>query len=216
MDCIPLSCTRTCVSVVVCGARELRPCLSYSRRRGRVDLGLFRSLEGGGGFPNTQTSGYTRKYQPAHLLGLYCPAPPPPPGPAAVLCTFADPRLRPATDAHMLSALRRDRPGDAVLMDGGMCSVSGVYGVCAQCRVGPCGTSDEHPPPPPPGAASLTVGRLSDSGLFVLRRGLRVCGRLFGGVWLCGDVGVGVCGCLGGRWPEFRLTTQHLRGGGGG
>ena len=94
----------------------------------------------------------------------------------------------------MLSALRRDHPGDAVLMDGGMCSVSGVYGVCAQC---PCGTSDE-PPPSRPGAASLTVGRLSDSGLFVLRRGLRVCGRLFGGVWLCGDVGVGVCGCGGG------------------
>ena len=39
----PLSSTSTCVLVVVCGARKLRPCLSYSRRRDRINLGLFRS-----------------------------------------------------------------------------------------------------------------------------------------------------------------------------
>ena len=34
----------TCVSVVVCVVRKLRPCLSYSRRRDRINLGLWRSL----------------------------------------------------------------------------------------------------------------------------------------------------------------------------
>jgi len=37
---------------------------------------------------------------------------------ATLMDSVRDPRLRPATDAHMLSALRRDHPGDAVLMDG--------------------------------------------------------------------------------------------------
>ena len=41
----------TCVSVVVYVARKLRPCPSYSRRRDRINLVLWRSLdkEGGGG-----------------------------------------------------------------------------------------------------------------------------------------------------------------------
>ena len=42
------------VLVVVCVARKLRPCPSYSRRRDRINLGLWRSLYKGGG-------GYTRK-----------------------------------------------------------------------------------------------------------------------------------------------------------
>ena len=39
----------TCVSVVVCVVRKLRPCLSYSRRRDCINLGLFRSLDKAGG-----------------------------------------------------------------------------------------------------------------------------------------------------------------------
>ena len=39
----------TCVSVVVYAARKLRPCLSYSRRRDRINLVLWRSLDKGGG-----------------------------------------------------------------------------------------------------------------------------------------------------------------------
>ena len=39
----------TCVSVVVYVARKLRPCLSYSRRRDRINLVLWRSLDKGGG-----------------------------------------------------------------------------------------------------------------------------------------------------------------------
>ena len=39
------------VLVVVCVARKLRPCPSYSRRRDRIDLGLWRSLyKGGAGY----------------------------------------------------------------------------------------------------------------------------------------------------------------------
>ena len=37
------------VSVVVCVARKLRPCPSYSRRRDRINLGLWRSLYKVGG-----------------------------------------------------------------------------------------------------------------------------------------------------------------------
>ena len=37
------------VLVVVCVARKLRPCPSYSRRRDRINLGLWRSLYKGGG-----------------------------------------------------------------------------------------------------------------------------------------------------------------------
>ena len=41
----------TCVSVVVYVARKLRPCPSYSGRRDRINLGLWRSLyKGGGGY----------------------------------------------------------------------------------------------------------------------------------------------------------------------
>ena len=40
----------TCVSVVACVARKLRPCPSYSRRRDRINLGLWRSLYKGGGY----------------------------------------------------------------------------------------------------------------------------------------------------------------------
>ena len=39
----------TCVSVVVCVARKLHPCPSYSRRRDRINLGLWRGLCKGGG-----------------------------------------------------------------------------------------------------------------------------------------------------------------------
>ena len=39
----------TCVSVVVCVPRKLQPCLSYSRRRDRINLGLLHSLYKGGG-----------------------------------------------------------------------------------------------------------------------------------------------------------------------
>jgi hypothetical protein len=38
----------TCVSVVVYVARKLRPCLSYSRCRDRINLVLWRSLDKGG------------------------------------------------------------------------------------------------------------------------------------------------------------------------
>ena len=49
-----LRCTHTmhsfmCLSVVVCVARKLRPCPSYSRRRDRINLVLWRSLYKGGG-----------------------------------------------------------------------------------------------------------------------------------------------------------------------
>ena len=39
----------TCVSVVVYVARKLRPCPSYSRRRDRINLVPWRSLDKGGG-----------------------------------------------------------------------------------------------------------------------------------------------------------------------
>ena len=41
----------TCVSVVVCVVRKPRPCLSYSRRRDRINSVLWRSYykRGGGG-----------------------------------------------------------------------------------------------------------------------------------------------------------------------
>ena len=38
-----------CVSVVVCVARKPRPCLSYSRRRDRINSVLLRSYYKGGG-----------------------------------------------------------------------------------------------------------------------------------------------------------------------
>ena len=39
----------TCVLVVACVAHKLCPCPSYSRRRDRINLGLWRSLYKGGG-----------------------------------------------------------------------------------------------------------------------------------------------------------------------
>ena len=39
----------TCVSVVVCVARKLRPCPSHSRRGDRINLVRWRSLYKGGG-----------------------------------------------------------------------------------------------------------------------------------------------------------------------
>ena len=39
----------TCVSAVVCVARKLHPCLSYSRRRDRINLVLLHSYYKGGG-----------------------------------------------------------------------------------------------------------------------------------------------------------------------
>ena len=45
---------RTFVSVVVCVARKLRPCPSYSGRRDRNDSVHWRSLyKGGGGYSHT-------------------------------------------------------------------------------------------------------------------------------------------------------------------
>ena len=47
----------TCVSVVVCVARKLRLCLSNSRRRDRINLGLLRSYDKGGrGYGQTSAS----------------------------------------------------------------------------------------------------------------------------------------------------------------
>ena len=45
----------TCVSVVVCVARKLRLCLSYSRRRDRINLGILRSYDKGGGVTRPDT-----------------------------------------------------------------------------------------------------------------------------------------------------------------
>ena len=39
----------TCMSVVVCVVRKLRPCNSYSRRRDRINSVLWRSYYKGGG-----------------------------------------------------------------------------------------------------------------------------------------------------------------------
>ena len=43
-------CSFTCVSVVACVARKLRPCPSYSRRRDRINLLFWRSLYKGAGY----------------------------------------------------------------------------------------------------------------------------------------------------------------------
>ena len=49
----------TCVLVVVYVARKLRPCPSYSRRRDRINLVLWRSLDkGGGGTSSFQSQGH--------------------------------------------------------------------------------------------------------------------------------------------------------------
>ena len=49
----------TCVLVVVCVARKLRSCPSYSRRRDRINLGLWRSLyKGGGGVSHLFHNGF--------------------------------------------------------------------------------------------------------------------------------------------------------------
>ena len=42
------------VLVVVCVARKLHPCPSYSRRRDRINLGLWRSLYKGGGYARSR------------------------------------------------------------------------------------------------------------------------------------------------------------------
>ena len=47
--CTDIMRARTCVSVVVCVARKLRPCPSYSRRRDRNNSVHWRSLYKGGG-----------------------------------------------------------------------------------------------------------------------------------------------------------------------
>ena len=63
-----------CVPVFVCVARKLWPCLSYSRRRDRIDLGLFCSLDKRGG-------GYISEnpIRPFLVHKLLCPRPPLPP-----------------------------------------------------------------------------------------------------------------------------------------
>ena len=54
------------VSVVVCVARKLRPCPSYSRRRDRINLGLWRSLYRGGGirYPSCRAQSLTLQAPP--------------------------------------------------------------------------------------------------------------------------------------------------------
>ena len=54
------------VLVVVCVARKLHPCPSYSRRRDRINLGLWRSLYKGG-------AGYVRRWWctlPNHVTAM--------------------------------------------------------------------------------------------------------------------------------------------------
>ena len=68
----------TCVSVVACVARKLRPCPSYTRRRDRINLGLWRSLYKGGGGGNRL------------ILGCFGVA-----VPAALACTTVICRYRP-------------------------------------------------------------------------------------------------------------------------
>ena len=55
----------TCVSVVVCVARKLRPCPSYSRRRDRINLVLWRSLYRGGEVVPGWESATTRHHREA-------------------------------------------------------------------------------------------------------------------------------------------------------
>ena len=54
----------SCVSVVVCVVCKLRPCPSYSMRRDRITLGLWRSLHKGGG-------GYSMAYVDCATLHKY-------------------------------------------------------------------------------------------------------------------------------------------------
>ena len=49
LRCTPTMHSLTCVSVVVCVVRKPRPCLSYSRRRDRINSVLWRSYYKGGG-----------------------------------------------------------------------------------------------------------------------------------------------------------------------
>ena len=51
----------TCVSVVVYVAHKLRPCPSYSRRRDRINLVLWRSLDKGGGYYRCRLRRFSRK-----------------------------------------------------------------------------------------------------------------------------------------------------------
>ena len=82
----------TCVSVVVYVARKLRPCLSYSRRRDRINLVLWRSLDKGGGgtyfrcifHPCRTVNGILHQFCAFKMLqmtrGIHqCPKPYPPP-----------------------------------------------------------------------------------------------------------------------------------------
>ena len=58
----------TCMSVVVCVVRKLRPCNSYSRRRDRINSVLWRSYYKGGGVPRWVESGESAMQEGAHLL----------------------------------------------------------------------------------------------------------------------------------------------------
>ena len=54
--------------VVVCVARKLRPCPSYSRRRDRINLGLWRSLyKGGAGYHFPDHVGYHSGHASHHV-----------------------------------------------------------------------------------------------------------------------------------------------------
>ena len=61
----------TCVSVVVYVARKLRPCPSYSRRRDRINLVLWRSLDKGGGGTRFQNLVKTKVFFFTRLLGSH-------------------------------------------------------------------------------------------------------------------------------------------------
>ena len=63
----------TCVSVVVCVARKLRPCPSYSRRRDRINLGLWRSLHKGGGYKDPPNGRLYKEHGTGNLLYSIAP-----------------------------------------------------------------------------------------------------------------------------------------------
>ena len=70
-----LRCTHTMrsftfVSVVVCVARKLRPCPSYSRRRDRINLGFWRSLYKGGGVQRYALREYRTRSACAGSIGV--------------------------------------------------------------------------------------------------------------------------------------------------
>ena len=119
------------VLVVVCVARKLHPCPSYSRRRDRINLGLWRSLyKGGGGYslgqeapgaspfwgtePRTIGQSTRSSYLPLPLKSLppKCQTPTPPPkgkGASQQLTTTAE-GGDPTPPTHTLGPPTHPRP----------------------------------------------------------------------------------------------------------